>query len=153
MKTKIVPLLTGLMLVVCSLKAQQGPPGGQQQRPSPEDRLKRVTTRLEKDLALKPEQKQKVQDAYKTFFEGMQKLGASTPPPPPPPMPRVKKEDMDKLVAVRDESMKKALTDEQFKKYQEIEKTMRPGRQRGPGGDPGGRRGPQGPPGGPPPGQ
>ncbi|HTH82157.1 MAG TPA: hypothetical protein VL490_04445 [Mucilaginibacter sp.] len=137
MKTKTIPLLAGLLFAAGTLKAQQPPP---MQPPSPEMRLKHVSERLEKDLALKPNQKQKVLDAYKAFFKDMDKLRGANPPPPPPPG---KKEDVDKLVKARDESIKKTLTDEQFKKYQEIEKTMRPPG-RGPNGGPGGPPPPQG---------
>lgn len=149
MKLKIGLILTGLLFAACTVNAQQGPPPGDR-RPSPEGRLKHVTEKLEKDLSLKPEQKQKVADAYKTFFASMEKIGAGSPPPPPPPPARPKKEDVDKLVKARDESVKKALTDEQYKKYQEIEKNMGPGGRRGLDD-----RGPQGPPpgGAPPQGQ
>ncbi len=45
------------------------------------------------------------------------------PPPPPPPLP---KEVMDKLSGERDAEIKKVLTGDQFKKYMDIEKTLRP---------------------------
>ena len=141
MKTLLKPLLIGLLFTAGSLKAQQPPP---MQPPSPEARSKQVTTRIGKDLSLNTVQKQKVQAAYKTFIAGMQKLRASgRPMPPPPPRPMPNREAMDKLVKARDESIKKALTVTQYKKYQEIEKTMRP-RMMGPQG-PGDRhmRGPQ----------
>jgi hypothetical protein len=133
MKLKINSLFAGLLLAACTVNAQQWPPPGGQppQPPSREARLKQVSSRLEKDLGLKPDQKQKVADAYGKFFDGIEKLRGGQPGPPPPPPPG-KREDVEKLAKVRDESIKKTLTDAQFKKYQEIEKTMRPGRPGGP---------------------
>ncbi|MBC7401090.1 MAG: hypothetical protein H7289_14215 [Mucilaginibacter sp.] len=139
MKLKIGYLFIGLLLAACTANAQQGPPSGQQppQPPSREARLKQVSNRLEKDLGLKPDQKQKVVDAYGKFFDGIEKLRGGQPgPPPPPPPPPGKREDIEKLAKARDESIKKTLTDAQFKKYQEIEKTMRPGGPGRPGGPP-----------------
>ncbi len=133
MKLKIGYLFTSLLLSAYTVSAQQGPPPGSP--PSREARLKQISGRLEKDLALKPEQKQKITDAYGKFFDGMEKLRGGQPMPPPPPPPG-KREDVDKLVKARDESVKKVLTDAQFKKYQEIEKTMRPGGPGRPGGPP-----------------
>jgi hypothetical protein len=85
---KIGYLLTVLVIATSIVNAQQqGPPPCP---PSPEARLKHVSERLYKGFALKPEQKKKVLDAYKTFLIDMEKLcGKNTPPMPPG-----KKEDM-----------------------------------------------------------
>lgn len=132
MKTKNLILLSGLLLATCIVKAQQGPPPGQKP-PSPEEHLKQVTTKLEKDLALTPEQKTKVEAAYKNFFAGMDKVrGKMPPPPPPPPLPPGKKKSADSLAAIRDAEIKKALTEAQFTKFKTVEKTMRPPRPQGP---------------------
>jgi hypothetical protein len=133
MKLKIGYVFTGLLLAACTVNAQ-GPPQGQQPPPPPsrEVRLKQVSSRLEKDLALRPEQKRKVIEAYGKFFDSIEKLRGGHPGPPPPD----KREDIEKLAKTRDESIKKVLTDDQFKKYQEIEKTMRPGGPGRPGGPP-----------------
>lgn len=139
MKNRI-GLFAAALLFASALKAQQPPP--RDMRPSPEERLKRTTEHLGKELALKPAQKQKLQAAYKDFFASMEKLRGDGPPPPPPPPPG-KKEDVDKLVAARNNKLKTILTTAQFKKYQQIEEEMR---MRGPGGPPDGRGGPQGPP-------
>jgi len=143
MKNRIA-LFAAALLFASALKAQQPPP--RNGPPPPEERLKRTTEHLEKELALKPAQKQKLEAAYKDFFASMEKLRGDGPPPPPPPPPAGKKEDVDKLVATRDNKLKSILTADQFKKYQQIEKDMR---MRGPGGPPDGRGGP--PPQGPPP--
>ena len=47
-------------------------------------------------------------------------------PPLPPPPPPGKKEDIDKLVKVRDEQIRSVLQAAQYKKYLDLEKTMRP---------------------------
>jgi len=125
MKTKISILLSGLLLATCIVKAQQGPPPGQKP-PSPEEHLKQVSNKLEKDLALTPAQKVKVEAAYKQFFTGMDKVRGKMPPPPPPPLPPGKKKSADSLAAIRDAEIKKTLTEAQFTKFKEVEKTMRP---------------------------
>ncbi|OCX53461.1 hypothetical protein BEL04_03935 [Mucilaginibacter sp. PPCGB 2223] len=131
MKTKITILLSGLLLATCMVKAQQGPPPGQKP-PSPEEHSKQVSSKLEKDLTLNPAQKAKVEAAYKNFFTGIEKVRGKMPPPPPPPLPPGKKKSADSLVAIRDAEIKKVLTQAQFTKYKEVEKTMRPPRPQGP---------------------
>ncbi|MGY3212174.1 hypothetical protein [Mucilaginibacter sp. HD30] len=145
MKNRI-GLFAVALLFASALKAQQPPLPDR--RPSPEERLKRTSEHLGKELTLKPAQKQKLEAAYKDFFASMEKLRGDGPPPPPPPPPG-KKEEVDKLVAARDSKVKSILTATQFKKYQQIKKDMRMHR---PGGLADGRGGPQGPPPqGPPP--
>jgi hypothetical protein len=131
MKTKVPILLSGLLLATCLVRAQQGPPPGQKP-PSPEEHLKQVGNKLEKDLALSPAQKAKVEVAYKQFFAGMDKVRGKMPPPPPPPLPPGKKKSADSLAVIRDAEIKKVLTEAQFTKFKEVEKTMRPPRPQGP---------------------
>ena len=81
---------------------------------------------LEDEVKSLREQKNKLAAAYKDFFVEIEKQRVkedklATPPPPP-----VNKEVADKLSKVRDEKIKSALSADQFKKYTEIEKTMRP---------------------------
>ncbi len=123
---RIKMMLSGLLFVSFIAKAQQPPPPP----PSPEVRLKQVSTKLEKELTLNAAQKQKVEEAFKTFFAGIEQLRKDNPPPPPPPPG--KKEDIDKLAKARDEQIKAALTASQFKKYVEVEKTLRPKHPHGP---------------------
>ncbi len=80
---------------------------------------------LQKELQMNKEQQKKVEQAFKDFMEGAEKIHRENPPPPPPIDPRVK-EALDKLAAERDAKIKLALTDEQYKKYIEVEKKMRP---------------------------
>ena len=60
------------------------------------------------------------------------KLHEQNPPPPPPPMDPAVKAALDKLAAERDAKIKLVLTDVQYQKYLEVEKTLRPPH---PGGD------------------
>ncbi len=121
-------LVLGAMLLIAGLiQAQPDQNGRPPKPPTQEERLKHVSEALNKQLTLTTAQKEKVLAAYKAFFADMEKNrrkdAKQQPPPPPPP---VKKEIADKLSAVRDAKVKAALTPEQYKKYVEIEKTMRP---------------------------
>jgi len=93
--------------------------------PSIEDRIKHVDEKLSKELTLTADQKKKVEAAYKDFFAKADKLHEKMPPPPPPPAPGNKAE-MDKLSKDRDAEIQKSLSPEQFKKYADVEKTLRP---------------------------
>ncbi|MES2773362.1 MAG: hypothetical protein V4722_04215 [Bacteroidota bacterium] len=114
----------------------QAQPPGPPKPPSAEERLKHVTEKMEKDLQLTKAQKDKLAAAFKIFFADMDKLRSSEkPPPPPPPPPPANKEAADKLIKERDSKIKQALTEDQFKKYLELEKQLRPGRHGKPGKD------------------
>jgi len=92
--------------------------------PSMEARLKRLTNRVDKELALNATQKQQLIVAYQSFFVAIDDLHAKqSPPPPPPPANKVA---VDKLVAARDEKIKAVLSAEQFSKYISVEKELRP---------------------------
>jgi hypothetical protein len=89
-----------------------------------EERMKKVNGELNKKIKLSDAQAKAIEAAYKDFFVKMDKLRPKSPPPPPPPP--VKKEDADKLSQERDAKIKAALTEEQYKQYVEIEKSLRP---------------------------
>lgn len=92
-------------------------------RPSAEERLKRVNEKLKQELQLSVKQEQAVANAYKLFFSEVDKLRpAQVPPPPPPP----DKEKVEPLTKKRDAAIKAALTQAQYQKYVEVEKTLRP---------------------------
>ena len=133
-------LFTNLTLACVCITAQPPQPGAPRKPPSPEERVKRVSEKMEKELKLTAAQKSKLAAAYKDFFIEIEnqraKEGKPATPPPPPP---VNKEVADKLSKVRDEKIKSVLSAEQFKKYTEIEKTMRPPI---PPGKPGGQKPP-----------
>ncbi len=104
-----------------SMTEQPRPP----KPPSIEERMKHVDEKLAKELTLTTEQKKKLEAAYKDFFVKADKLHEKMPPPPPPPAPGNKAE-MDKISKERDAEIQKALSPDQFKKYAELEKTLRP---------------------------
>ena len=121
-------IMASMLLMVSISQAQ---PNQQQQPPKPpttEERLNRVSEKIDKELQLNPAQKDKVLTAFKAFFADMEKyksIDGKQPLPPPPPPP-VNKEIADKLSGERDTKIKQALTTEQYKKYIELEKTLRP---------------------------
>lgn len=121
-----------------SLLAQEQPP----KPPGQAERLQHVSEKISKQITLSVAQKAKVEAAYKDFFDGMDKLrrkeGKPEMPPPPPPPPK-DKAAVDQLSKLRDAKIKSALSVAQFKKYTEIEQSLRPPR-------PGERDGKQGPP-------
>lgn len=128
-------LLTGIVLGFVIVAKPQPP-----KPPSPEERLKHTTELLQKEVTLSEAQKAAVESAFKNFFTAADKIRKDNPPPaPPPPDPKVK-EAMDKLVAERDESIKKILTASQYEKYKEAVQKLRPH------GAPGGKSGPPPPP-------
>ncbi len=70
--------------------AQPPPPG---KPPAPEERLKHVSEKIEKEITLSPAQKEKIKMAYKDFFTSIEQLrnkkkdNPAPPPLPPPPPP------------------------------------------------------------------
>lgn len=117
---KIIVLTLGLMATCAMLYAQ--PAGGPPKPPSAEERLKRVNEKLKKELQLSTKQQAVVNEAFELFFKEADKLRPQSPPPPPPP-DRAK---IEPLAQKRDASIKTVLTEAQYKKYIEIEKTLRP---------------------------
>ncbi len=132
-QTVIIAAMLALASVSKAQPNQQQPP----KPPTPEERLKHVSEKLNKDLQLNTTQKEKVATAYKAFFADIEKYRNKDgkQQPPPPPQPPVSKEIADKLSAQRDAKIKLALTADQYKKYLEIEKTLRPKRPGKPGED------------------
>lgn len=92
--------------------------------PSVEERLKRVSTTVNKELALNAQQKEQLAIAYKNFFVAVDELHAKQSPPPPPPP--ANKAAVEKLAAARDEKIKAVLSAEQYNKYITLEKELRP---------------------------
>lgn len=124
-------LTVALLFLGAAAKAQLPAP------PPVEERIRHVSERISRDVSLTPAQKTKVESAYRDFFNSMEHLRKANGKPemPPPPPPPGKKEDVDKLVKARDAKIRSVLSDAQFKKYAEIEKTLRP-----PGPPPAGQR-------------
>lgn len=86
--------------------------------------------KLNQELSLDALQQEKVEEAYAIFFAAMDQIHAKALPEleeGPPPMPTEEEKIARKeLAKIRDRKIEKSLTDVQFKKYQELEKTMRP---------------------------
>ena len=112
-------LLVPIVLFVIVTRAQPPKP------PTIEERLKRTNEVIQQDVQPTAAQKAAIEQAFKTFFIAADQLHKDNPPPPPPPPDPKVKEQMDKLVKERDERIKKILTEDQYKKYQEAEKTLR----------------------------
>ena len=116
-------IVASLLLGFLMGKSQQNQP------PSMEEHLKRAQELMQKELQLNATQQQQLMDAYKEFLTSAHQLHTQFPPPPPPPPPPADpkfKEAMDKLIAARDAKVKTALNSDQYKKYLEVEKTLRP---------------------------
>jgi len=119
-------LITGVFILFAIVtKAQQ--PGKPPEPPSIDERMKRVTEQLKNDLNLDNKQQAVLYEAFKKFFYAADEVRKpdSPPPPPPPPDPKVKAA-MEKLENARDEEIKKVLTPDQYQKYKEAAKKMRP---------------------------
>jgi Spy/CpxP family protein refolding chaperone len=126
---KKMMIAAGSMLFALAVHAQQPAPPRQ---PGMEERLKRTNEIMEKEVQPTAAQQASIESVFKTFFVAADKVRKDNPPPPPDPKVKAA---MDKLAAERDESIKKILTEAQFKKYVEAEKKMRPpkpGEQKGP---------------------
>jgi hypothetical protein len=126
---KKMMIAAGSMLLALAVNAQQPAPPRQ---PSLEERLKRNKEILQKEVQPTAAQQSAIESVFKTFFAAADKVRKDNPPPPPDPKVKAA---MDKLAAERDASIKKILTEAQFKKYVEAEKKMRPpkpGEQSGP---------------------
>lgn len=124
-------LSASLVLFVIVTKAQEQPApkesyGQPPKPPSIEDRLKRTNDVIQQEVQLSDAQKKAVEQAFKKFFTEADKVRKDNPPPPPPPPDPKVKEAMDKLVKERDETIKKALTADQYKKYEEAAKKLHP---------------------------
>lgn len=128
MKTKHF-LVFAIAFSMSSALIQAQPPNPPKPRGA-EERLKHVSEKMEKDLQLNASQKEKLSAAFKTFFAEMDKLRSKEPPPPPPPPPPADRPAAEKLIKERDSKIKQVLTEEQFKKFLELDRQMRPG---GPG--------------------
>ena len=113
----------------------QGGGGGGFQRRTPEESTKRVVDTLNSVMKLDQGAQTQVQTIFMDFYKAQNKMmedmmasGGQ--------MDRDKmRTDREKMVSDRDEKLKKALGDEQFKKFKsDIEPAMSP-RRRGPGGN------------------
>jgi len=96
---------------------------GQQQMP-PEERAKKTVEKLKPELTLTDQQEKDITPVYTDFYTSMGKLFENGRPSP---------EDRQKLIAERNEKLKKTLSEEQMKKLADIEQKMREQRKQGGG--------------------
>lgn len=129
-------ILTFLLFAGLTSFAQAQPPGGGQWNRTPEERAKMQAERVAKELSLEKSKQAELETIYLETFKAQQKTMTEAREKGERPS----RETMEKLNTDRDEKLKKALTEEQFKKLKEAEEKMR--QQRGQGGSGGGR--PQG---------
>jgi hypothetical protein len=117
---KKISSLIALVLFVIVVRSQPPKP------PSVEERLKHTNEVLQQDVKPNAAQQAAIDAAFKNFFLAADQLRKDNPPPPPPPPDPKVKAAMDKLVKERDESIKKILTEDQYKKYKEAAKKLQP---------------------------
>jgi hypothetical protein len=110
------------------LRALAPPPGKKAQAdnkpPSLDERMILVDEKIIKPLSLDSSQSETVNSAFKEFFTGMDKLRQSGENNPAP----LDKSKIEPFEKSRDEKIKQVLTNEQFVKYLEFEKSARPPR-------------------------
>jgi hypothetical protein len=117
-------VVLGLMLFTNQLMAQPG--GEKMEPPTLEQKLKNVEEKISTPLKLDKAQKKVVNDAFTAFFNSADQLVDRNANPPVRP----DKEKIDALSKVRDEKIKQAITADSFAKYLELEKALRPNRDR-----------------------
>ena len=117
---KKLSLITSFILFALVTRAQPPKP------PSVEERLNHTRELLKQEIKPNATQQAAIDVAFKKFFIAADQLRKDNPPPPPPPPDPKVKEAMDKLVKDRDESIKKVLTEDQYKKYKEAAKKLQP---------------------------
>ncbi len=113
MKTlKALLLLFGVVFSISAF-AQDAP----RQPMTVPERVNRTIERLKPELNLTEQQVKDITPIYTEFYTKMDSLRAGGERPTP--------EQREKLIGGRDEKLKKAITEEQFKKLKELEAQMR----------------------------
>ncbi|MEN9684885.1 MAG: hypothetical protein RLZZ28_671 [Bacteroidota bacterium] len=121
-KTKL--LFSAMLMGLTAFTQPQQPP----RPPGTEEKVKHVTEKIEKEISLTAAQKNQIAAAYKDFFSEMDKLRGKEGklPPPPPPPPPADKAAVDRLSKARDAKIKASLSQTQYEKYVQLEKSLRP---------------------------
>ena len=120
MKQKNILLVIGLFISMMTFAQPPGPPGGQM---DPAEMAKKQTKEMVEDLGLDEEQATKVEAVNTKFAEKMQEMFKSGGGPGGSDEEReAMHKKMDTLHSDKDADLKEILTEEQYKKYQEIEK-------------------------------
>jgi len=111
-----------ILFVAACLQTVFAQPQDQERPKNPppiKERLERVSGELVKNkIELTTAEKEKVTAAFKTFFEGMDKLHSEGKRPD--------RNAVDALMKSRDESIKKAVSAAVFQKYLAVSKTLLP---------------------------
>lgn len=95
--------------------------------PSIDEKLKTVDKKICKPLSLSMAQKETVDKAFRDFYNEMDKL----PKPQTTNMPPPDKSKVEPLEKARDSKIKQVISADQFKKYQELEKSLQPSKPEG----------------------
>ncbi len=123
---KSIIVLTSIFAIfyanVCFAQPDGGPKG--RKPPTMEERLKMINKKICQPLKLDKNQTAKVSSAFKDFFVEMDKLIDFTENPPRMP----EKSKIDALAKIRDNKVKKAIPENLFGKYLQLEKAARPPR-------------------------
>lgn len=98
--------------------SQHRPDHPEQGKPNPKEQIEHVKKDIISPLKLTTEKEKKVTEIFKNFLSEMDKKHEAGKHPD--------KSEMDKLVAKRDEELKKILSTDEFKKLKELEKEHRP---------------------------
>ena len=122
MKSKIALTILCISLFSGICFAQSQPDGKERKPPTIEERLKMVNEKICTPLKLDKNQTAKVSVAFKDFFTEMDKLIDFNANPPRMP----EKSKIDALAKIRDNKVKKAIPENSFDKYIELEKSTRP---------------------------
>jgi hypothetical protein len=118
MKKQLVFVLVMLFAGIITANAQ-GP-----QRRTVEERVKMTMEKVTPALALDKTQEAGVDSAFSNYYREMDKAREKMEPGTPPD-----RSLFEKMVADRDEKLKKVLSPEQFQKFKnEVEATLRPQR-------------------------
>lgn len=120
MRTKAFATIGMVLLTVSFCFSQHaGSPG---KPPSLKEQLKRVNEQICTPLNLDKSQTEKVDAAFREFFEGIEKLIDKSLPPPVRP----EKSKVDALGKIRDEKVRQIIPESQYAKFLELEQANRP---------------------------
>ncbi len=114
MKNKFTLLTVLLFAGILSTYAQGG------QRRTVEERVQMTVGRMTDSLSLNPAQKTDAQSTFSAYYTSMDKLREGLEPGKRP-----EKAEMDKVTEMRDAKLKIIFTEQQYKKYKEMEAAMR----------------------------
>jgi hypothetical protein len=128
MKKLFFSLIT---ILAINIAIAQPPQDGQPpKRPSIEQRIKRINDTLSKKIpSITATQLKKIDEAFISFFTNVDKVTGDAPPPRPNATDEKSKKQMEQIKKYqkeRDDKIQKILNAEQFKKFKEIEKSLRP---------------------------